>query len=212
MTKSMFCILSVAAIIGVALTSTAASAAVMAGAAPSHARASHARASHAPASNAPASNAPAGGDPDTTLTFTVTSGLLSITAPGAVDLGSGAPGTTISGQLGPVTVTDDRALLSADWTVTASSGDFTTGGGTPDETIAADEAGYDPGAITSTGTIDATGTPITLSGTPAPVVTGTDGDGDNTATWDPTISVAVPANAVGGIYTGTLTQSFLGAT
>ena len=38
-------------------------------------------------------------------------------------------------------------------------------------------------------------------------MTGTAGVGDNTATWDPAISVAVPAAAVDGVYTGTLTQS-----
>jgi hypothetical protein len=147
------------------------------------------------------------GDPDTTVTFTVTSGELSMTAPVSVNLGSGAPGTTISGALGTVVVTDDRALLSASWTVTASSSDWTTGGGTPSETIPATDVGYDPGSITTTGTITATGTPITLANATAPVVTGTAGVGDNTASWDPDVSVAVPASAVGGTYTGTISQS-----
>ena len=40
-------------------------------------------------------------------------------------------------------------------------------------------------------------------------MTGTLGSGDNSATWDPAISVAVPATAVGGGYSGTLTQSVL---
>lgn len=145
--------------------------------------------------------------PSSTLTVAVTSGALSMSTPVSTDLGSGAPGTTISGSLGPVTVTDDRALLSASWTATASATDFTTGAATPAETIPASDAGYDPGSITTTGTITATGTPITLSGTATPVVTGTDGVGDNTASWDPAISIAVPASAVGGVYTGTLTES-----
>lgn len=153
------------------------------------------------------STSPSGGDPDTTVTFTVTSGALSMSAPVSAELGSGAPGTDISGNLGAVTVTDDRALLSASWTTTAASSDWTTGGGTGPETIAATDVGYDPGSITTTGTITATGTPITLSGTATPVVTGTSGVGDNTASWNPAISVAVPASAVGGAYTGTLTQS-----
>jgi Bacterial Ig-like domain (group 3)/SdrD B-like domain len=135
------------------------------------------------------------------------SGALSLSAPVSVNLGSGAPGTTISGALGPLSVTDDRALLSASWTVAASATDFTTGTGTPAETIPATDVGYDPGSITTTGTITATGTPVTLSSTATPVVTGTDGVGDNTATWDPTISVAIPANAVAGVYTATLTNS-----
>jgi hypothetical protein len=153
------------------------------------------------------SNTPSGGDPDTTVTFAVTTGALSMTAPVSANLGSGAPGTTITGALGAVTVTDDRALLAASWTATASSSDFTTGGGTPAETIPVTDATYTPGTITTTGTITATGTPITLAHGAATVVAGTAGVGDNTATWNPNIAVAVPASAVGGDYTGTLTQS-----
>ena len=146
-------------------------------------------------------------DPDTTVTFTVTSGALFMSAPVSVNLGAGAPGTTISGALGAVNVTDDRALLSATWTATASASDWTTGAATPAETIPSSDVGYSPGSITTTGTITATGTSITLSSTATPVVTGTSGVGDNTATWNPALSVAVPAATVGGAYTGTVTQS-----
>jgi hypothetical protein len=104
-------------------------------------------------------------------------------------------------------VTDTRALLSAAWTATASSTAFTTGAGTPNETIPATDATYSPGAITTPGTITATPTEITLTGAPQTVVTGTAGVGNNTASWDPTLAVHVPAQAVGGVYTGTLTQS-----
>jgi hypothetical protein len=148
-----------------------------------------------------------GGDPDTTVTFTVTSAALTMTAPTTVNLGSGAPGTTIAGPLGTVQVADDRALLAASWTADATATDWTTGTGTPAETISAGDVGYDPGTVTTTGTITTTGTPITLSATPAPVVTGAAGVGDDTASWDPTLSVAVPASAVGGVYTGTLSES-----
>jgi hypothetical protein len=156
---------------------------------------------------APGSNGPAGGDPDTTVTFAVTTGALTLTAPASATLGSGAPGTTISGQLGTVTVTDSRALLVASWTTTASSTDFTTGGGTPAETIPAADATYTPGTVTTTGTITTSTSVITLSGTPQTVVTGSAGVGNNTASWNPTIAVAVPSAAVGGTYTGTLSES-----
>jgi len=189
MVKSAFSILAVAAVAGIAVVPAAASAATSAPAVLAH------------------SFSPDGNDPNTTVTFTVSSGALSMTAPDSVDLGTNAPGTTISGSVGTVVVTDDRALLSASWIVTASSTDWTTGAGTPAETIPAGDVGYDPGSITTTGTITAVGTPITLSHTPQPVVTGTAGVGDNTATWDPTLSVAVPASAVVGTYTGILTQS-----
>jgi hypothetical protein len=189
MVKSVFSILGAAAAAGFVLTPGVASAATAAPAVLAH------------------SFSPAAADPDTTVTFTVSSGALSLTAPDTVDLGTNAPGTTITGGVGPVTVTDDRALLAAAWIATAASSDWTTGAATPAETIPAGDVGYDPGAITTTGTITATGTPITLAADPQPVVTGTAGVGDNTATWDPTLSVAVPAGAVVGTYTGTLTQS-----
>jgi hypothetical protein len=184
MLKALFGILSAATVIGAVLIPTAASAAVTA--------------------NARASSGP---DPDTTVTFAVTSGALTMTAPASVSLGSGAPDTTISGALGTVTVTDARALLAAAWTAVASSTAFVTGGSTTAETIPAADVGYAPGTPTTTGVVtNVTGLPITLSGTPQPVVTLT-GVGNNTASWNPALAVAVPAAAVVGTYTATLTQS-----
>ena len=170
--------LSAAAIFATGLTMPAASAAVTSTA----------------AVNAPAPGGP--GDPDTTVTFAVTSGALTMTAPSAANLGSGAPGTTISGEIGATTVTDDRALLSASWVADASSTDFTTGAATPDETIPVTDATYAPGTITTTGGITATPHDVTLDGESQAVVTGTAGVGNNTASWNPTVAVAVPVQAV----------------
>jgi len=139
------------------------------------------------------------GDPSTTITFAVTSGALTLSVPAAANLGSGAPGTSIGAPIGPCTVTDDRALASASWTVTAAETDFTNGA----QTIPATDATYEPGTVTTTGTITVTPTSITLSNAEQVVLTGTAGVGDNSATWDPTVTVAVPAAAVAG----TLTQS-----
>jgi hypothetical protein len=152
-------------------------------------------------------NVEAGFDPTTTVTFAVTSGALTMTAPTAANLGSGAPGTDISGSLGAVSVQDTRALLTAAWTVTAASTAFTTGTATPAETIPVSDISYAPGSITSTGTITPTGTNITLSGTPQTVVTGSSGVGSNSASWSPTITVHVPDSAVFGTYTGTISHS-----
>ena len=152
--------------------------------------------------------APTGsGDPDTTMTFTVTVGALSMTAPATANLGSGAPGTTISGPLGTVVVTDNRALLSASWTATASSTSWVTGTGTGNETIPAGAGSYAPGVISKTGTVTTAASDITLTTSPQTVVAASAGVGNNTASWNPTISVAVPSTAVGGAYTSTLTQS-----
>jgi hypothetical protein len=154
-----------------------------------------------------AGNVQEGSDPPTTVTFAVTSGALTITAPVSANLGSGAPGTNISSPLGTVIVTDDRALLTASWTATASSTSYTTGGGTAAETIPATDVDYAPGTITTTGTITATPQNITMSGDPQTVVTGSSGVGNDTASWDPTITVHVPAAAVFGTYTGTISHS-----
>lgn len=145
----------------------------------------------------------AAGDPSTTVTFTVTSGALTLSVPASAVLGSGAPGTTISAAIGPCTVTDDRALASASWTVTAAETDFVNGA----STIPATDATYSPGTVTTTGTITVTPTTVTLSNAAQTVLTGSSGVGDNTASWDPTVAVNVPAAAVAGTYTGTLTQS-----
>lgn len=153
----------------------------------------------------PAAAATTGSTP---TTFTINSGLLSITVPATANLGSGAPGTTIGPTaFGTVTVTDNRALLVATWTATVSSTAFLTGGGTAAETIPAADATYTTGVATTTGVLVATPTPIvTLSGTAQTVVSGA-GVGDNSAAWNPTIAIAVPAAAVTGLYTGTVTHS-----
>ena len=139
----------------------------------------------------------------TTVTFTVTSGALSLGVPASANLGSGAPGTTISAAIGPVILTDDRALASASWSVTAAETDFTNGG----QTIPASDASYEVGSVTTTGTITVTATNATLENPAQDVVTGTAGVGNNTATWDPVVAVNVPAGAAAGVYTGTLSHS-----
>jgi hypothetical protein len=145
----------------------------------------------------------------TTATFTVNAGALTITAPSTAVLGSGAPGTTIGPTaLGTVTVTDSRALLVATWTATVSSTTFVTGGASAAETIPASDATYTTGIVTPTGVIVATPIPtVTLSGTAQTVVAGTVGVGNNSATWHPTVAIAVPASAVTGLYTGTISHS-----
>jgi hypothetical protein len=191
MRASLRLAVSLAVVIGTGLTATAASA----------------------ATNAPATLArglAASDDAPTTVTFSVNVGALTITAPASISLGSGDPGTTITHNLGGnVVVTDLRASLGGTWTATASSTDWTTGTGTTPETIPAGDASYTPGTITVTGTSNAATQGLNiaaLSGDPQDVITATV-TGNNTATWDPTIAVAVPAAAVGGTYTATLTQS-----
>jgi len=39
------------------------------------------------------------------------------------------------------------------------------------------------------------------------VVTATKADGDNSASWSPTVLVSLPSGAVAGMYAGTITNS-----
>ncbi|MEV0143714.1 MULTISPECIES: hypothetical protein [unclassified Nonomuraea] len=145
---------------------------------------------------------------DTIVTFTITSGALTIDAPDSANLGSVSSGTTsISGPMGPVTVTDHRGVLNGSWTATALSTDFTTGGATPPETIPNVNVDYSPGSGTHTGTGTFTPGPGGVINVPRVAFTGTDLVGDNTATWNPTLDITIPDGTVAGIYTGTVTHS-----
>lgn len=143
---------------------------------------------------------------DTTVTFTVSSGDLTISAPATSDLGTGAPGTTISDTLGNVTVDDLRGDNPATWAATVSSTDFTSPG-VPD--IPASAVTYTPNAQVShvgDGVFTA-GTVGTLSATPRPAYSHTAGTGSNQLVWNPTLAVAVPNTATAAVYTGTVTHS-----
>jgi hypothetical protein len=142
-------------------------------------------------------------------TITLEAGGLSITAPSdAGNLGtrSNQVGvTTVSGQLGQVQVTDARnAPAGSSWTATAISTAFTQTAG---PSIGAASVGYTAGTITTVGTATYTANdPANLTGVSA-VVTASAIAGDNTATWNPTIHVAVGANMAAGVYLGTITHS-----
>jgi hypothetical protein len=145
----------------------------------------------------------------TSATITVTGGALSISVPAAAgNLGSAADsvlGGTISGPLGVVQVNDARsAAAGSGWVATVISSAFTPPAG---PAIAASAVGYAAGAITKVGTATYTANdPVDLTGVVA-AVTATGITGDNSATWDPTISVAVPGGMEAGVYSATITHS-----
>ena len=63
------------------------------------------------------------------------------------------------------------------------------------------------GIVTKVGTaIYIANNPPNLTGV-APAVTATGITGDNSATWNPTISVAVPGGTATGVYSATITHS-----
>jgi hypothetical protein len=151
---------------------------------------------------------PASAEP-TTATITVTGGSLSITVPAdAGNLGTRmntVAGGTISGPLGQVQVNDARsAVAGSGWVASVISTAFTPPAG---PAIAASAVGYTAGPITKVGTATYTANnPGNLTGV-APAVTATGITGDNSATWNPTINVAVPGGMAAGVYSATITHS-----
>jgi hypothetical protein len=154
----------------------------------------------------PAFAATAGG---TTASFTLTGGALSITVPtGTVSLGSSPEAVAaqvISGPLGQVQVTDARdPVAGSGWVATVISAAFTPGAG---PAIAASAISYSAGAITKVGTATYTANnPVDLTAAVA-VVTATGITGDNSATWNPTISIAVPGGMAATSYSALITHS-----
>jgi hypothetical protein len=142
-------------------------------------------------------------------TVTVDGGFLSITVPAdAGNLGTRintVGGGTISGSLGQVQVSDARsAAAGSGWITSVISSAFTP---TPGTAIAASAVSYSAGTITKVGTATYTANnPGNLTGV-SPAVTATGITGDNSATWNPTISVAVPGGAVAGLYSAIITHS-----
>lgn len=144
---------------------------------------------------------------DTPVTVEVTGGDLAISAPTAsVDLGTtaGSSGVqSVTGLLGPVVVTDGRAGI-AGWVATAGSTAFA---GSAGGSVLASTVGYVPGTAFVVGTATVTPVSLTAMTTPGTVQTATAVHGDNTGTWNPTITVPLLAGAVAGTYGATITHS-----
>jgi hypothetical protein len=141
--------------------------------------------------------------------ITVLGGGLSISVP--TDAGvlgtrtNSVGGGTISGPLGEVQVSDARsAAAGSGWVASVISSAFTPLAGTA---IAASAVGYTAGTITKVGTATYTANdPGNLTGA-SPAVTATGITGDNSASWNPTITVAVPGGMTATSYFATITHS-----
>ena len=157
----------------------------------------------------------------TTTTFDVTAGVLQITVPGTADLANdGAPGGFAYGQLGDITVTDLRASATPAWTASVISGTFITDDGvSAGESITNGNVYYCSGsttvAPTGNGTFTAGQTGCAAPGpatgqalsTERTAYTHTGGTGNNTATWNPQLTVALALSNITGQYTGTITHT-----
>lgn len=153
----------------------------------------------------------AAADGPTTATITVTGGALIITVPpDAGSLGTRAnsvAGGTISGPLGQVQVNDARsAAAGSGWVVSVISTAFTPPAG---PAIPASAVSYTAGTIAKVGTATYTANDPTNLTAVGSAVTASGITGDNSATWNPTITVAVPGGAAANTYSATITHSVL---
>ena len=151
---------------------------------------------------------------DSTVSFTASAGSLSVAVPGSATLtgGSTAPGGTVSGALGTVTVTDARGN-AAGWTASVYS---TTGfTATASTSITNGGVTYTPGSTTSTSapgsptiTAGSAGSPGANAGAALTAYTYANATaGGNTVAWNPTIAVVIPVTAKSAAaYSGTVSH------
>lgn len=143
---------------------------------------------------------------NTEATFTIESGGISLSVPSSVDLGTKSAGASeVLASLGRVAVTDLRGG-TAGWTTTVQSTDFTSGPGST--TVPASAVSYNAGTVSVvSGVAEAAGGPVSDLSTSQAVVTATGVSGNNVTEWNPTVTVALPPNALAATYTATITTS-----
>lgn len=145
----------------------------------------------------------------THVNFEITGGALSISQPATAGLGSAGTGaSSLAATLGQITVTDNRGANLGSYAASVIGSAFTTGSGASVYTIPATGVSYAPPAI-----IGGTGTAVRVAGTAGSIatsrtaMTATGVVGNNTSVWNPTLTVTLPADAVAGAYSGTVTHS-----
>lgn len=137
---------------------------------------------------------------------------LAITVPSAQNFGSVASGTSsFSQQLGTVTVTASGLILPS-FTATVSATNFTTGAGGAAQTINKSSISYWSGPATVALLQNATPGQATAAQAQSLSSSRTAFSSTGlvlsiTTAWNPTIVVAIPAAAVAGTYSGTITHS-----
>jgi hypothetical protein len=141
-------------------------------------------------------------DETSTVEITVAGGELEISVKSATkNLGTveNSPnGTFVTGNLGEVTVRDNRNAPQGTQLKPKKG-----------QGISAGNIRYTRGTVDKEGdcTVRASGT-VNLNRS-RPVVTASEITGNNVASWTPTITVRIPAGAAAGTYTGTITHSVL---
>lgn len=135
---------------------------------------------------------------------------VTVSVAATVDFGTIMAGSSKTMQLGTVNVT---AQGQASWTATVAATNFTrTGGG---GTIANSNITYWSGPLTGmTGPGlctpgQATSSQAASLSTSRTAFRRTGSSGNNSCSWNPTVTVTVPSSTTAGTYTGTITHSAL---
>lgn len=151
-----------------------------------------------------------------TVTFSVTSGSLSIAEDNtaAVSLGAVTAGTAALGALTPTTVTDNRnSSTTITWNDVVTISGFTgTAAGTGNDLVLASAMKVDTGvaALTVTGIGTATGIALAAGvASGATLVAMTASTGNTSTTFTPGLNLTVPITAFADTYTGTIVQTVL---
>ncbi|MCU1478717.1 MAG: hypothetical protein JWQ64_3410 [Subtercola sp.] len=152
-----------------------------------------------------ASPALAATDGSTDATVTVTGGELSITVPATVALSDAAPGGTASGTVANTTVTDTRAGTDG-WNVSYTVLAFSnTDLG---ESIPLANLTATPGSASATSGVGIFAAAAPTIGQGSGAIFGATGvHGNNSATWDTSLALTIPADGLAGVYSTTFIQS-----
>jgi hypothetical protein len=139
---------------------------------------------------------------DTGTNFVLAAGTLSMTVPGTATLTPGTVGSSsVTGSLGTVSVSDQRGAATG-WIVNAVSAPFVNGAAV----AVSGAVTYSAGPATVDGVVFTPALATVITGS-LPVGAGV-APGSNTASFNPTITVALPSSGnVIGNYVGIVTTS-----
>jgi len=132
-------------------------------------------------------------------------GALLISVPASLEKTGLNPGESIIIEMDTATVTDTRGNSpSASWTVTTICSDLIDDAG---HVLAPQNLAYRVKDLTITGGLVITAQSLSSMRTLGIILTATSGQGTNSATWIPVLTVSVPLEQVEGTYKGSITHS-----
>ena len=132
-------------------------------------------------------------------------GALLISVPASLEKRGLNPGESLVIEMDTATVTDTRGISpNASWTVTTICSELSDGAG---HVLGAENFAYRVKNVTVTGGLVMTAQSLTSMRTLAIILTATSGQGINSASWIPVLTVSVPIEQIEGTYRGSITHS-----